>query len=1004
MRNAARRRELGKLGLEGGRARRSAERMRLFFPALLLGLIYPLLQAPAAAQVADNRAIPRQSYYLAFEPFANGDYRTATKAFQAASRDAIRDVNGRWADSICYHAMAGECFYQLGALNEALSQFDTALSLYLANSQWMRQVEFPDGIDASSRSTAVPWGTSTRRPIVGEIPDRFPCMIGDIRPEGAVLQGGVVDPAQVLSVRAGEIVRCTALALARRREILGPVCPYTRLTNQIVNALALRPGPTNHWSQAWISAQYGLALAGAGRIAEAEAELSAGVLAGGRFDHLLTPLSLLELGKLAAQTGKHEAAAELFVEASLAGAVFDQLHLVEESLRRACDIHLAAGNAAPIAALAPAAAWADRQGVRPLRASLRLLASEDAATRGQTEAAAAFLDEAAGLIGRREMSAGAIGSRLAHQSACVQFQRGAASQGQSALATFLPSAIRSSARLFQIAAVGKMTTAGEMSPRVANELYKSLLADPQASDWLLAPRETLAIASAPLEEAFDQWLETALARKDIGQAVEIAEQSRRRRFLASLPIGGRVVALRWLLEAPVELLTENARLQRQEMLLRHPGYAALAKRSEALESDLLSLPISPVEEADQKRQAEATTELQKVSATKEILLLDIALRRESADVLFPPPLNLDELRKAMPQDRLILMFHCARNRLTLFAISRDDLSWRRLAPPAKAAETIARLLKDLGNYDRNSQLSQRHLDDASWKKSSAELALLVFKDAPTRWWTEYSELVLAPDGPMWHAPFECLPLGDGKDARPLASWLATRYTPLLALAAPDGRGVAMAPRTVVVSGKLFPRADTLPPHEAAAEFAGAAGEASPPPANLTAPVSIAAVSADALVYLAEAEDSSGASVWETPLGGARLADWMALPWKGPQTLVLPAFRTPAEAALKRGAEGDEMFLALCGLLSSGVRTVLFSRWRTGGQSSLDLAREFVRELPFQGAAQAWRRSVLLVQKGELDVEGEPRLDLPADALIPKGEHPFFWAGYMLVDSGAEPKK
>jgi len=34
--------------------------------------------------------------------------------------------------------------------------------------------------------------------------------------------------------------------------------------------------------------------------------------------------------------------------------------------------------------------------------------------------------------------------------------------------------------------------------------------------------------------------------------------------------------------------------------------------------------------------------------------------------------------------------------------------------------------------------------------------------------------------------------------------------------------------------------------------------------------------------------------------------------------------------------GDEMFLAVCGLMASGCRTILISRWRVGGQSTVDL--------------------------------------------------------------------
>jgi hypothetical protein len=279
------------------------------------------------------------------------------------------------------------------------------------------------------------------------------------------------------------------------------------------------------------------------------------------------------------------------------------------------------------------------------------LASENTAARGETEAAAALLDEAAGLVGRREMSSGAIGARLAHQSACVQFQRGAVPQGNAALAAFAPAGMRGSVRLFQIGLVDKMTASGEMSPRVANELYKKLLAEPLDGDWVQSPRATLAYASAPLASSYDTWIETALTRRDAAQAIEICEQARRRRFLAALPVAGRLTALRWLLEAPPELLSDDARAQRQEMLLKHPGYAELSRQSAAALEELRRLPLAPAEQAEREKQATLLGQLEKAAATQELILHDIAMRREAANVTFPKMLALDELRKSMPKDQ-----------------------------------------------------------------------------------------------------------------------------------------------------------------------------------------------------------------------------------------------------------------------------------------------------------------------------------------------------------------
>jgi hypothetical protein len=136
--------------------------------------------------------------------------------------------------------------------------------------------------------------------------------------------------------------------------------------------------------------------------------------------------------------------------------------------------------------------------------------------------------------------------------------------------------------------------------------------------------------------------------------------------------------------------------------------------------------------------------------------------------------------------------------------------------------------------------------------------------------------------------------------------------------------------------------------------------------------------------------------------GSNLARWMMLPWGAPDQFVAPGFHTAAEHGLRKATSGDELFLAACALAASGTRTALLSRWRTGGQSSIDLVREFSQELPFAPASAAWQRSVELLRNSELDPGLEPRLASVNPEAPITADHPFFWAGYLLLDNGAAP--
>ena len=136
--------------------------------------------------------------------------------------------------------------------------------------------------------------------------------------------------------------------------------------------------------------------------------------------------------------------------------------------------------------------------------------------------------------------------------------------------------------------------------------------------------------------------------------------------------------------------------------------------------------------------------------------------------------------------------------------------------------------------------------------------------------------------------------------------------------------------------------------------------------------------------------------------GSSLEDWMALPWQSPSELVLPHCHTAAETGLRKGGTGDELSFAACGLMASGARSVLISRWALGGQSTTDLMREYVQELPHLPAAAAWQRSVQLARRNPVDPEAEPRvLKEGWDERI-TADHPLFWAGYLLLDTGIDP--
>jgi hypothetical protein len=186
------------------------------------------------------------------------------------------------------------------------------------------------------------------------------------------------------------------------------------------------------------------------------------------------------------------------------------------------------------------------------------------------------------------------------------------------------------------------------------------------------------------------------------------------------------------------------------------------------------------------------------------------------------------------------------------------------------------------------------------------------------------------------------------------------------------------------------------------------------PAQLPVSASLVLPLLDSLVVLDDVDPARSAtmSAMLSSAGRGRAANALesvfALPYGGPQHVVVAGFTTAAEQGLKisrRNAArdvrpGNEVFQTLCGMMATGARTILLSRWRTGGRTNIDLVREFVRELPQLPATEAWQRSRLLAREAPLDPQNEPRLKgLEESGDAPTADHPFFWAGYLLVDTG-----
>jgi tetratricopeptide (TPR) repeat protein len=990
-------------------------RFRRILLAVILGAVFSAPLATSAQQV-QIRSAPNDTYWTCFEPFLDGDFRSAAKAFREAARDGIFNISttvpGPWIDAICYHAMIGECHYQMGNLPDALDEFTAALKFFLAHRDWMLRIDFPQGIDPEvNPKTTISWGTTTRANMrVGHFPPRYSNLSGNLNNAGALLSGGVVAAPMMHPVYAGEIVRCTSLALSRRCELMGPLCERDPLTAQLVDAFARLPAPPNHWSQCWAQLQLGLAFAASNRIPQAVSELQKSLVAAGQYDHPLTCVAFLELGRIAFEQSKYEAAATYFHEATISGAYFERYDVLEEAFRLGAEAHLLSGKKGTYPPLAPASVQISPSKARILNVSLAISLAEQLISAGELPAASVRLNQARGAIGRHEMTAGAIGSRLNYQTARGALHAGDLKSGAAVLATALTYQKAACKRMFHIGLADTAFRGGGLIERVADTVFGDVLREPTATDWMAEPLDTIAALTLPHPLPFEHWFELVLGRKEQDRALNIAERIRRHRFLASQTLGGRLLALRWVLEGPPESLSQEAMLQRQDLLVKFPKFADLSRRSAELRAKLEVLPIAPTEEAQIKQQQELFADLARVSAAQEALLQLIAIERVPSELAFPPLRDTKEVQQQLPDGTIVFYYFVTSRNVHAFALAKDRYAFFTVPQPAKVKADMAELLKQMGLHDRSQPVAIEDLKANGWRAAGQRLLAQLTNDAKPEEWTKYHELVIVPDGVLWYLPFEALPLPGDAGGKPLLTQLPVRYAPTLSLAVPDHRNRRPLPRTAIVAGKFLPREDDAAAKAALEAIAAAAGDCAVLRRDLPAPAAIFASTFDRLLVLADCDDVEKAPLTWSPFvldaakPGSTLVEWTQLPFGGVDQVILPGFHTPAEVSLKRPGAGDEIFMSICGLMASGCRTVLLSRWRVGGQSTADLMREFLQELPHDSADNAWRRSVQLASDRLLDPSIEPRLKAPSTSEVIKADHPFFWSGYLLVDTGVVPER
>jgi hypothetical protein len=359
----------------------------------------------------------------------------------------------------------------------------------------------------------------------------------------------------------------------------------------------------------------------------------------------------------------------------------------------------------------------------------------------------------------------------------------------------------------------------------------------------------------------------------------------------------------------------------------------------------------------------------------------------------------------------VVVFHDAGDGIMGFLVTDRAMTIWNCGSTAELSRDLSAFLRDLGNHDRNNALDEKQLASKDWLESGQVLFQTLFEGSSLDP-VSMKELIVVPDGLVWYVPLSALPVKLSDGIVPLVSHAKIRVVPTMGLAVGYSLPWRRIQHTAIVGRQIVPGDKDEDQEAHLAKLKEAMPNLIDLPTPLPAPTPVVATALDGVVMLDEF-DLERQNPWDwSPLpvgretGDGTLDAWLDLPRIGPQRMIFAGAHTVAENGGKTprrknssAAPGSELFLASCSLLGSGAQTVLLSRWVVRGQSTLEILREFVQELPRTSAPDAWQRCVEVAKELQLEPELEPRIKLKAGSDLPTAAHPFFWAGYLLVDCG-----
>lgn len=991
---------------------------------------------------AQSGPYPGRGYWLGLRQYITGEYGDAIRTL--SKEGGLKIGTDRWIDSVCAAAILGESYYQMGEYSAALQQYNTAVRIYLQYPNWLERIVDTPKTGKNPMRTPPPWGEHKPGRVVTSIPEKVSIQFGDVNAGIQRPDSGMLMPASLHSINAGEIMRCLAISIRRRTELLGVLSEDDELNKLLLSVLPRqRQAMMGSWMQGWVDIQYGLTLLSAGREKEGTDALRRGALISNG-EHTLTPIVYIEMGKTHLRTSNYQKAMELYLEAATVAYYFDDVDAMREALTGLGNAYYHSNKVQSCPQIVKAEAWARQKKLWVMRTAMLLVLADKLIKEKQVNTALEYILEAEKSMGKRTMREGKMGAWCNYLRACAGFLNLSASsqnEARKALESAMRFMQKGSVWNFQVDMVDQYLLSANLAAHKANKYYEQLLREPTASDWALEPMESLVMLLTYRPISWENWFFVAYSWEKKEDALKIADMARRARFLRTQNFGGRLHALRMLLELPEGELTVAQRQRRADILAEYKAYDVMSKEIRELKMSLARITLPPVRKEDSQKISKALERIHSLSRQQEQILYAMVLGRRQIDIIFPPVRTVSEIQKGLPRGGAMLVFYAARQRLFVFLLNETRCdSWvLQDRNPDKSAKNMSEndltsfqtnivgMLREIGMTGPTTSIKAAKLKDTKWQKLASGVMADLTKGSQADFSrSDFSSLVIIPDNFTWYMPFEMLQVQTPAGTRPTISQFQVRYAPMASLGIPWKK--SSLPRsafTAIALGK-----NEAPTENVFDELKKEAGQyaifdtksfAGLMPKSDVAVSSVYGKLFERMVVFDDIKTSQSAPFSVAPMsvdagkGGSTLADWMTLPWGVPRVVMMMGFHTGGESygRSSRSASrtskkvpavvtvpGEELFLTSMSLLASGCDVAVLSRWRMPGDSAYLLSSSFLKHLSEHGnASAAWRYAVLKLASTNISLDRETRITgATKDENSVRGTYPAFWAGYMLIDS------